>query len=300
MREQPIAEEAEGGETLLKSAAKTCDWSGLDELGQKIGRGLRAMLRDQGAEMPRVAYEGHEQMAFADWAGAHDGFEALARMKLSPLKGSLGISWPGATIAQLVDLHYGGDGRVRKAKAEFSAAETRFIEKLMARLSDQLSLCWREIEGAEASFVGLEPAPARLRVARGDEQVLVQSWHIGAGNLTDAKITMVLPVEGLRKLAPALGVEEALGDNVDESWRQQLRSAAMDVSLPVRTIFARPELAFDKLMNLAPGDVIPICLPRRVPVTVSGMLFAYGSIGESDGRSAIRVESIEKRYAEYE
>ena len=65
------------------------------------------------------------------------------------------------------------------------------------------------------------------------------------------------------------------------------------VCLPVRSILARPELPLSRIMTLQPGDVIPLTMPRNVPLTVAGRLFAHGTIGESNGRAAIRIESIQ-------
>ena len=42
------------------------------------------------------------------------------------------------------------------------------------------------------------------------------------------------------------------------------------------------------------GDIIPLTMPRHVPVTVAGRSFAVGSIGEANGNAAIMIEHIEK------
>lgn len=289
------------GDGPFGQLSKKCDWSGLDHVGQKIAKALRAMLRERGVEDPRPEYGGHDQTVFSEWSGQRRDTDILARLRFAPLKGTVGLVLPGSLIAQLVDIHYGGDGRTASAKPELSGAERRYVEKLLAELAAMIGRQWQEVHTLDVSFIGLENAPSRLRVARSDEEVIVQQWDIGAGNLTTAKISLVHAVDPMRKLAPMLGgfgtVET---ENVDESWRRGLRDAAMNVQLPVRTIFARPPIAFDKLMSLKKGDIIPITLPKRVPVSVSGMLFAYGSVGESDGHTAIRIESIEKGYEDYE
>ena len=49
-----------------------------------------------------------------------------------------------------------------------------------------------------------------------------------------------------------------------------------------------------KLLSLEVGDIIPITMPRQVPVTVAGRKFALGSIGEANGNAAIMIDQIEK------
>jgi flagellar motor switch protein FliM len=49
-----------------------------------------------------------------------------------------------------------------------------------------------------------------------------------------------------------------------------------------------------KLLGLEVGDIIPLTIPRNVPITVAGRNFATGSIGEANGNAAIMIEAIEK------
>ena len=73
-----------------------------------------------------------------------------------------------------------------------------------------------------------------------------------------------------------------------------MNKALRDVRLPVRSVLARPEISLVKLLSLEVGDIIPLTMPRHVPVTVAGRSFAVGSIGEANGNAAIMIEQIEK------
>ena len=73
-----------------------------------------------------------------------------------------------------------------------------------------------------------------------------------------------------------------------------MNKALRDVRLPVRSVLARPEISLVKLLSLEVGDIIPLTMPRHVPVTVAGRSFAVGSIGEANGNAAIMIEHIEK------
>ncbi len=67
----------------------------------------------------------------------------------------------------------------------------------------------------------------------------------------------------------------------------------MDVRFPVRTVLSRPDVALDRLLSLAPGDVIPVLLPAFVPLSVGGRVIGHGTIGEENGRAAIRLERMD-------
>jgi flagellar motor switch protein FliM len=81
---------------------------------------------------------------------------------------------------------------------------------------------------------------------------------------------------------------------VDPLWSGALDKALRDVRMPVRSVLARPEISLVKLLALEVGDIIPLTMPRHVPVTVAGRSFAFGSIGEANGNAAIMIDHIEK------
>ena len=96
---------------------------------------------------------------------------------------------------------------------------------------------------------------------------------------------MLEAVPGLQSASPATGEELA-----DHTWQTRLMDCALDIALPVRAVFAQPELQLARLMNLRAGDVIPVCLPAQIDLIVAGRRFARGSAGESGGRAAVCIE----------
>src|SRR3546814_20316245 len=72
-------------------------------------------------------------------------------------------------------------------------------------------------------------------------------------------------------------------------------SALSDVRLEARSVLARPNLSVAELLQLKPGDVIPISGPALVPLLVAGRPVALGKIGDQDGLAALKTEKIEGR-----
>ena len=115
----------------------------------------------------------------------------------------------------------------------------------------------------------------------------------GIGPNGKFEIKCVFPVSALRPIEALRTAPE--GENasvVDAIWRDRLEQAVLQVRLPIRSVFARPELSLEKLIALKPGDIIPVLMPRYVPVSIGDRLFAHGSVGESNGRTAIKIESL--------
>ena len=77
--------------------------------------------------------------------------------------------------------------------------------------------------------------------------------------------------------------------------RAERDAAVGEVRIQARTVLARPELPLSELMQLQPGDVIPVSLPKSVPLIVAGRRVALGSVGEKDGKAALKIEKMETR-----
>ena len=126
-----------------------------------------------------------------------------------------------------------------------------------------------------------------------DDELFVQRFVLRGAPFEGRTITCAYPLAALRGIAGAEPVADIPGA-ADPAWASALHKALREVRLPVRSVLARPEISLVKLLALEVGDIIPIGMPRHVPVTVAGRSFALGSIGEAHGNAAIMIEHIEK------
>ena len=276
------------------------DWHGFDAIGQQAARALREVLRSQNVVAPDVTFVACEKTTLSDWARSDAHSAMLGRLHMSSSPGNGGLAIPTRLIFNLVDLLFGGDGRSEMVRDELSSAERRFGETFMGTALAALNIGLLEGAHQQAELVSLEKTVAKLLVGRADHQIFELRWRIRGQNIVDADITMALPANMVEDMAADTSPSQLAAENAaSTNWREMLNSASQQITVPVRTVFARPEVGIETLISLKIGDIIPICLPRKLPVSVSGMIFAYGSLGESDGRAAILLETMEQRH-EYE
>jgi flagellar motor switch protein FliM len=266
--------------SLLRQPRSEESFPALDRVGVQFARGLKDYLTtldfgDSGVEPPtsHVMPFGHWQaMRAADML-----FQFRLQKKLSVL-----IAVPLPTLLGLVDAFYGGSGAQSEARDALTAAELRFADRMAAQFAAMLSASWtgaRPVLGAVALSSEAKP------FCTVNEAVLVQ-------NFPASKLACVYPLAALRDEAGP--DEETAQAKPDAEWSARINAAALSIRLPVRTIFARPEISVAKLMALQPGDIIPLLLPQHVPITVSGRHFAQGNVGEASGRVAIKIENMQQ------
>jgi len=294
----PAARAAEPADSrdslLLRRAAASYAFPALESVANQFARSLRDLVRALGAPAIQVERAGAEQLGFAEWSAAAAP-AIFWRYHAPPLKGPLLIAAARPLILQLVDIFYGGRGQLATEREELTDAEERFAARLGRDIGMQLAAAWRDKLGLEPELDCVTGDPAKLAAVRADDELFVQRFILRGAPFEGRTIVCAYPVAALRGIAgDELLPEMQVNGTADPAWTGALDKALRGVRLPVRSVFARPEISLVKLLALEVGDIIPLSMPRHVPVTVAGRNFAFGSIGEANGNAAILIDHIEK------
>lgn len=270
--------------------------AGLDRISEKLARQLRGAVEPYSRSKTQVTADPIEQRRFEDWCADQRDFTSLSLYRLRPLKGGMLISIEAEFITSLVDAFYGGRGQPPSHKrTEFTASEERMLARLTDMLIQQLADAWGDILRLEPVLISRETNPAYATLVRPDESVVVQRFTLVPAQGRPGLVTFIYPQSTLRPIENQLSakVHEDTGP-ADPEWRYRMASALQNVRLPVRSVLARPELSLAQLLQLKPGDVIPINLSPKVPLLVASKRFAEGTIGDQEGRAALLVETVGK------
>ncbi|BBB13754.1 surface presentation of antigens (SPOA) protein [Sphingopyxis sp. FD7] len=290
----PAAAPAESKESLLlRRAAASYAFPALESVANQFARSLRDLIRALGAPAVQVERSGAEQLSFAEWSAA-SAPAIFWRYHAPPLKGPLLIAAARPLLLQLVDIFYGGRGQLAAEREELTDAEDRFAARLGRDIGMQIAAAWRDKLAIEPELDCVTGDPAKLAAVRADDELFVQRFTLRGAPLDGRTIVCAYPVAALRGIADDELLPDAASSGADPAWTAALDKALRGVRLPVRSVLARPEISLVKLLALEVGDIIPLSMPRHVPVTVAGRSFAFGSIGEANGNAAILIDHIEK------
>jgi flagellar motor switch protein FliM len=278
--------------SLMRSNEDVPVFPGLDPVGDRFGRGLADLLASLGYGESVIRASATQMTSVSEWQAGRSASDALLRFQLKPIKGPMLISMPVKLVAQLVDMFFGGDGLVETPEHDLSPAEQRFLSRLGEQCLPLLTSAWKDVISIQPQLVKIEPSGSKPALGKAQDLIAVQPFAISGPN-GKSEIQCIFPVSALRPIeALRAAPESETAPVVDAVWHDRLEQAVMQVRLPIRSVFARPELSLEKLIALKPGDIIPVLMPRYVPVTIGDRLFAHGSVGESNGRTAIKIESL--------
>lgn len=268
--------------------------SGLDRLGEKLGRRIRTLLEPIAGVRPLVEAQDARVLDFSAWASEVPAFCSLSIYRLLPLKGQMLLRMDAAMVSTLVDCFYGGIGnRPLPSRGEFTPTEDRLIARISDAVVTKLVETWADIFPLESSLALRECAVGFTTAAQPSDQMVVQRFSVTITRDQVWPIDIVFPLASLRAVEPLMGSTMPTDDeHRDPVWQSRIARRMNDIRLPARTVLARPNLSLAELMQLKAGDVIPVTIGRSLPLIVGNRIVAHGSIGEQDGRAAFQIDRI--------
>ena len=268
--------------------------SGLDRLGERMARQLRAMIEPVIAAKPEIAVQPAEIVNYDLWSAMAPNFCSLSTYRLHPLKGMVLVKLEAGMISAVVERFYGGTGkRPAPEREEFTRSEDRMLKRLSDDIMGALVRTWADLLPMEMSPVARETDVQTLVFAEANDQLLNQSFSVNFGSGDGWTIELMFPLAALRQLEPLLGsnVTEEI-KHKDPLWQARIARQMGDIRLPAKTVLARPSLTLTELLNLKNGDVIPVNIARSLPLIVGNRVIAQGTIGDQNGRAAFLIDKM--------
>jgi flagellar motor switch protein FliM len=278
----------------------------LQHLSARLARSLRGVFEPLLRREVRVFAEPLVVQRFADYrAERPDGLTAWLPLAMvpagAPATGNMLAVFDGRFVMELLDLFFGGTGAVHEVPAEFTPAAEAMIGRLGTMLAAPLRTAWEPLTRIEFVPAHVEANPALIQGLDGEDPVVVTRFGIGSGNAKPVFLDLVYPVAALKPHTPSLtGKVHAKTAAPDPAWRTSLTRAVMGVKFPVRSVLAEPMVSLNLLMDLKPGDVIPISFGAEVPVMVGGDRLGFGTVGTSNGKAAIKLNSITRELEDFQ
>jgi flagellar motor switch protein FliM len=268
--------------------------SGMDRLGERMARQIRTMIEPIIGAKPVITTQPAEMVNYDLWSAMAPNFCALSTYKLHPLKGMVLVKLDAGMISAVVERFYGGSGtRPGADRKEFTRSEERTLARLSDEIMNALTRTWADLLPLEMALVAREYDPQSLVFAEASDQLLSQSFTVGFGKDEGWTIELMFPLVALRQIEPLLATNSPEDHkHKDPLWQARIARQMGDIRLPAKTVLTRPSLSLNELLNLRNGDVIPVNIPRNVPLIVGNRVLAQGTIGEQNGRAAFMIEKL--------
>ncbi len=262
----------------------------LEMINERFARYMRISLFNLLRRSADVAVGGIQIQKFGEYVHTLYVPTSLNMIKLRPLRGTGLIILDAKLVFKLVDNFFGGDGRHAKIEGrEFTPTELRVVQMVLQQAFVDLKEAWKTIMPIEFEYVNSEVNPSMANIVSPSEVVVVSTFHVeldGGGG--DMHITLPYSmIEPIRETLDA-GMQSDV-DDLDERWVRALREDVVGANVVVNTTIAEKEVSLRDIIDLEPGDVIPVDLPEKLVITANGVPVLYARLGRSRGNLALQI-----------
>jgi flagellar motor switch protein FliM len=269
----------------------------LELINERFARHMRISLFNMLRKTAEVSINGVQMIKFGEYQNTLYVPTSLNMVRFRPLKGTALITMEARLVFILVENFFGGDGRfhAKIEGREFTPTERRIVQMLLKLVFEDYREAWSPVMGVEFEYLDSEVNPTMANIVSPTEVIVVSSFHIEVdGGGGDFHVVMPYSmVEPIRELLDA-GVQSDKMDT-DVRWSKALRDEIMDVPVNIRAKLMDVDLSLRDLMELRPGDVIPIDMPEAATVFVEDLPSYRAKMGKSGDNIALKVTEKLKR-----
>lgn len=262
----------------------------LEMINERFARYTRISLFNLLRHSADVAVGGIQIIKFGEYVHTLYVPTSLNLVKVRPLRGTALFILDAKLVFKLVDNFFGGDGRHAKIEGrEFTPTELRVVQLVLKQVFNDMKEAWNNVLPIDFEYVSSEVNPSLANIVSPSEVVVVNSFHIeldGGGG--DLHITYPYSMlEPIREQLDA-GVQSDVND-IDDRWESSLRKEVLECDVELNCTVVERKIMLRDLVDLAPGDVIPIELPEDFVLTANDVPMFKTSLGNRNGNLALKI-----------
>lgn len=211
---------------------------------------------------------------------------------LAPLIGPGLLVFDQPLVFALVGAYFGGQGAIYSpnGRRDFTAAESRMIQRLLGLFSRALLTAWKPFLSLAFAVAATESNPHFVTALNPAEPLIVTTFETEVDG-TRGAIHLALPCamfETVRaQLIATLAREHP---RHDERLAQRLRDGLQASRIEARAVLGEVGLSLRELMALRVGDVVPCDVPAEARLEIEGVPVLSGPFGVAKGWRSLRVE----------
>jgi len=268
----------------------------LEMVNEKFARIFRATLSSVLRRVASVSAISVDMIKFGEFLKTLPVPTSLHLFRMDPLRGNALCVVEAKVIFMLVDIIFGGTGKdfFKIEGREFTAIESSVIRKVVISALEDLEKAWRSLLDVRILYQRSEINPQFVQIVAPTDVVVVIQFEIEV-EYSSGIMTLCLPyamLEPVREKLQAGFQSEQL--ELDRAWIDRLRKNLVGSRANVAVELGATEISGRDVVNMKPGDVIPLdqYASDAVTVYVEGIAKYRGYPGMYKGNQAVRISEV--------
>jgi flagellar motor switch protein FliM len=255
---------------------------------ETFGRQFTTILTSTLRVNAQVGLVSVQQMSYGEYIATLPIPSFMALISMQPLPGTALLQFGPETAMVCVDRLLGGPGAAEQPERPLTEIEQGIMTNLSQRVVHEMRYAFASLVAFTPQVSSLEDNPQFAQVAAAPDPVIVASYEMRVGN-QDGVATLAMPFPALYPALEALtnAPRKRNGELAATSaalLNERLNEVAVEVGVQFDSVTLNPE----QLLQLSPGDVLPLQHPTNRPlsVTTAGVTFARAVPGSKGKRMA--------------
>lgn len=264
----------------------------LDRLNERWVTEFQRKLGDLVRQPVEVALQQVTLAPYGDWLASVPVPTSLNLCSVKPWPRSALIAVEGKLLFVLVDKYYGGGGKTAATavRETLTPTENRLNKIIVDLLTEQFRRAFAPIVTLEFAHAQTEINPHYINMATPSETMVVTRVEVTLAEGVGGAVTLVVPLSSFEpvrdKLAEGLKTVSA---ESRQRWHKSLRAQLENTQLDLTSVFLETEISMRDLLQLQPGDVLPIEMPKTATLRAGSRPLLRGKFGRSRGYNAVSV-----------
>ena len=238
-----------------------------------------------------VALASIEQLNYDEYVASLTSPTVIASVSIDPLPGIVLLEMSSSAVMTAIDHLLGGPGGAQPVRP-LTEVEMPLLRGLLERMLGELRYGFESLVDISPKLREVEYNAQFLRAHQPGDAVVVASFEMKIGTeecvaTICLPFNTILPVLERQETIELTAAERRVRDLSLRNLTAGLSAAPIDVAVRFRPIRMRT----DDIVELRPGDVVPLGHPtgRPLEVTVNETVFAYAVPGNQGARLACLV-----------
>jgi flagellar motor switch protein FliM len=265
---------------------------GLERYFESAGKLLSATIGDKLRLDTRCDCVAVEQLRFGSWLEQLPGPVAIYVVQMEPFRLPVLFTASTALLYGAVDRILGGSGKISKVPKDFTQAEHTVAEALVGPCLDRICESLSEVVKLKWSFVNRFCNPSMAQILP-SQDVVVSIYFQAAGDFLLGDLRLVIPFASLEPLLDRFG-RDSVSRREPGAMREQLETTVRDLPIDLAVELGGANIRLRQLLELQPGDVIPLATrvgqPATVPVMGRPKFTAH--VGRIGNRFGVQVADV--------
>ncbi|RMD68848.1 MAG: flagellar motor switch protein FliM [Gammaproteobacteria bacterium] len=263
----------------------------LEMISERFARFFHASLFDTLKGYAEIELKDLKIQSFGNYAHQLAAPVSVNILNVKPFSSVMLVIFYPRMISRAVEVFFGGGSiNLTSVSREFTPSEMRMVHRLIDAALDNIQQAWRSVYPLEFEYLDSEINPHYVGVISNNEVVVSAIFQVDIEGVK-SEMHLCMPYSMLEPLRHYLTapVQTREGE-ADERFRAEMREALMESEVEVSGLLTQVTLTLKALMELREGDVIPVDVPKKIPLLVEGVPLYRGEYGIVNHRWALRIE----------